>query len=311
MSLPKQAGAWTRPDTPRRVTAETIFDYMDGGGELYISYRFNHLDVYEYRSADASLGTILVELYWMQTSDDAFGLLSMDWGGEPIDIGDLSGRDKEHAAAPGPPAQREVPAVPPHRALYGGGLLRFWSDELYGRVLADRETPQSRAQVEAIARAIAAGRPGASRPPDIVRLVPAREEARLEPRADRTCFFRSYLVLNSAYFLASRDILGLGPAVDAVTTEYRPARPGEHPVRLIQVAYPSSDAAATAVEGFVSAYLPDVPPRSRTAGTAKVEHRWVGWAAKDRGLAVVLDAPSAKAAAGLAEVACRVGLARQ
>src|SRR5450756_3196495 len=48
MNLPKQAGAWSRPETPRRITAQTIFDYMDGAGELYVGYRFGHLDVYEY-----------------------------------------------------------------------------------------------------------------------------------------------------------------------------------------------------------------------------------------------------------------------
>ena len=63
MNLPKQAGAWSRPETPRRITAQTIFDYMDGAGELYVGYRFGHLDVYEYTAADQSLGTILVELY--------------------------------------------------------------------------------------------------------------------------------------------------------------------------------------------------------------------------------------------------------
>jgi len=50
VNLPKQAGPWLRPDTWRRVTADTIFDYMDGGGELYLAYRFDHLDVCEYRA---------------------------------------------------------------------------------------------------------------------------------------------------------------------------------------------------------------------------------------------------------------------
>ena len=47
INLPKTAGAWTRPDAPRRIDETSIFSYMDGGGELYLGYRFDHLDVYE------------------------------------------------------------------------------------------------------------------------------------------------------------------------------------------------------------------------------------------------------------------------
>src|SRR3974377_2078209 len=77
--LPRKVGVWTRSDKPRIITSRSIFDYMDGAGELYIGYRFRLLDVYDYSSADQD--DILVEIYWMETSDDAFGLLSNDWGG--------------------------------------------------------------------------------------------------------------------------------------------------------------------------------------------------------------------------------------
>jgi hypothetical protein len=126
VDLPKQAGLWTRSDAPRRITADTIFDYMDGGGELYLGYRFDHLDVYEYKADDASRGTVLVELYWMQTSDDAFGLLSTDWTGQAVTLG----------PPPGPTAHTGMNTVPPHHGLYGAGLLRLWSGNLFARVLA-------------------------------------------------------------------------------------------------------------------------------------------------------------------------------
>ena len=70
MVLPRTAGVWTRPASPRRVDETSIFSCMDGGGELYLGYRFDHLDVYEYTAP--ARDPILVELYWMATSDDAF-----------------------------------------------------------------------------------------------------------------------------------------------------------------------------------------------------------------------------------------------
>ena len=50
--LPITVDAWSRPDTPRTITAETIFKYMNGAGELYLGYRFDHLEVFEYSSGE-------------------------------------------------------------------------------------------------------------------------------------------------------------------------------------------------------------------------------------------------------------------
>jgi len=294
VSLPKQAGPWVRTDSPRRITEETIFDYMDGAGELYLAYRFEHLDVYDYTAPEKRLGTIKVELYWMETPDDAFGLLSNDWGGEAVDLrGQGDSRDLH-------------PAVPSHDALYGGGLLRFWSGNLYGRVMASRESPESRAQVLAIARSIVKERPSNGQPPEILSKIPVRLGERLVLRPDRTCFFRSHYVLNSVYYLAPNDVLGLGPDVDASISEYRPAGTGGTPVRLIQAVYPSTDAAAAALRTFLKLYVPgpagQVPAKPASAA-ANAEGKWVGWAAADRLLAIVLDAPGERDAKELASAA--------
>lgn len=298
MDLPKQVGSWTRPDAPRRITADTIFDYMDGGGELYVGYRFDHLDVYEYQAADASVGTVLVELYWMQTSDDAFGLLSTDWTGEAVAVG-------RRADSTAPP---RTGAVPPHRALYGAGLLRLWSGNLFARVLASRETPAARDAVLAIGSALSVG--GDSIPPGLLRAVPdsaapptpARSRPGTPLRIDRTCFFRSYLVLNSQYFLASHDILNLNTGVSAATAEYAPSQPGARPTRLILVRYASSTDAVTAAKTFTRAYLPDAAgtPGGTEGGVAATEHGLVAWSVQGPGLAIVLDARDTATARTLA-----------
>src|SRR5512138_3897408 len=107
---PARVGVWSRAESPRVVAPDEIFAYMDGAGELYLAYRLLRLEVYEYTSENED--PILLELYQLASSDDAYGLLSNDWGGEPIAL--------DAAGAPSPP-----------RALYGAGLLRAWSGELY------------------------------------------------------------------------------------------------------------------------------------------------------------------------------------
>ncbi len=63
---------------------------MNGGGELYLAYRFDRLDVYHYEAKGQN--KILVEVYQMKTTDDAFGLLSLDWGGGPVILTSSSGK---------------------------------------------------------------------------------------------------------------------------------------------------------------------------------------------------------------------------
>ncbi len=275
VELPKQAGPWTRGDAPRRITADTIFDYMDGGGELYLAYRFQHLDVVEYKAADPSLGTLLVEIYQMQSSDDAFGLLSGDWGGEAVASAD---------------AARPASGGPFPRALYGAGLLRLWAGDLYARILASRESPAAREQVLALGRVIAAARPPAAVPDLVARNnVSVAEDA---GRPDGLLFFRSHLVLNSAYFLASEDILGLGHDVDAVTRLQMPLPRGLR-IRLIVVRYPSAERATAALRTFKGAYLPEIArPGGDGAdeGAVQTEGGWVAFRRKGPALAIVLDA---------------------
>ncbi|UCC41400.1 MAG: hypothetical protein JSV96_08270, partial [Candidatus Aminicenantes bacterium] len=123
-TLPKTFRAWTRPDSPQLVTAKNIFDYMDGAGELYIGYRFEHLESYEYKAHNQN--NILVELYFMKTSDDAFGLLSLDWEGESVELADETVRSNKSLKSK---AEHESSSWP--RALYSEGLLRLWSDTIY------------------------------------------------------------------------------------------------------------------------------------------------------------------------------------
>ena len=246
MNLPQLVGAWKRADAPRTVTAAQIFEYMDGAGELYVGYRFDHLDVWHYVSP--SQGDILVELYWMKTSDDAFGLLSNDWGGEPVSLA------ASWATAP------SAATVPPHRALYGAGLLRIWAASVYARLLASNETPASRAAVLDIGRSIASGQEAAP-PPVVLAALPLRVASDSRLRPDRVWFLRSHLVLNSAFFLADGNILDLDPSAEVVVAPYTPGPSvaGQKPSQLVLVRYASADAARRALDHFRG----DLPARGR------------------------------------------------
>ncbi len=63
--LPESIGAWSRTDSSIIIDSINIFKYMNGAGELYLGYRFDHLEVFDYTSENQ--GDILVELYFMNT----------------------------------------------------------------------------------------------------------------------------------------------------------------------------------------------------------------------------------------------------
>jgi hypothetical protein len=284
--LPKTVDVWTRPDSPRTITAETIFKYMNGAGELYIGYRFDRLEVFEYSSGNDN--DILVELYYMQTSDDAFGLLSLDWGGESLT---LDGAQPSAASASAPSSTT---------ALYGAGLLRLRADRIYARVMAYRETPASKKAVLALGKAIAAGRKQPPQP-ELIKIPALQIESGWKLRADRLSYFRSYLVLNSIYFLSSENILELDHATDAVIVPYEKEAgkgTGERKrCQFLLVKYENQTLARKALQHFHKVYLPDHQKEltqssaSKNPQLFKLEDGWLAYKQTNNYLAFVFESP--------------------
>lgn len=276
--LPKTVGLWTRPDSPKVVTAKNIFDYMNGAGELYLGYRFDHCDVYEYKAE--SQKEILVELYFMKTSDDAFGLLSLDWGGDAVED------------------EFDWP-----RALYGEGLLRLWSENIYARVMATQETAESKEAVLSIGRAIVKGRKNLPGPKLMKRL-----KNTLSPdwdlRRDRASFFRTHLVLNSLFYLSHQNILDLDLTCEAVTAEYERKEPsgGQTRISFFWVNYPDPKRAQTALTRFHQAYLSEHAlstksgPDEKIQNAYAVEDGWMAYVFQDKSIVFVFECPDQETA---------------
>jgi hypothetical protein len=258
---PESAGAWRRSDAPKRVNEKNIFEYMDGAGEMYVGYRFENLDVFNYQAPDRE--DILVELYWMKSSDDAFGLLSLDWSGEPVSLAD------------GPSG------IP--QCLYAGGLLRIWSGSLFARIMTFPEIPESREAVLQIGRAIAAGR-GRNLPPVFLNSLPAEFSGGWKIEKNKIGFLRSYLVLNSFYFISFSNILGLDLDCEAVCAHYRSTSGdrGAKPFFLLIIRYPNEKDAVAGMRSFQKAYFPEITPGSDSKGTffspvvVQTESGWSG-----------------------------------
>jgi len=290
VKLPKTIGVWTRSDSARIVDSSNIFDYMNGAGELYLAYGFDHLEVYEYTTADQQDG-ILVEVYFMKTANDAFGLLSMDWGGESVAI---------HAL---PSFQTSPSVAPPTRALYGGGLLRLWADTIYARVMAYRETSESKKAVLSLGQKIAADRK-ISAEPELLNILAHSMDSGWKLRKDRIGFFRSHLVLNSLYYLSHQNILNLDHSTEAVTAAYENISDAgtARSVQLLFVKYATPKKAQKALNVFHNAYLHEhqkgIDPgvTEKNSNFFKIEDGWLGYTINGAYLGFVFECPNRESA---------------
>jgi len=283
VNLPNTVDGWSKSDSTQIVNAKNIFKYMNGGGELYLAYRFDHIDVYHYEAKDQD--NILVEVYQMKTTDDAFGLLSLDWGGEPVIFPSSTENGSNPAIAPA------------SRALYGSGLLRIWSGTFYARIMAYRETPEARKAIISLGKAIASDRSKAN-PPEILKVFPKTVGKNWKLRQDRIGYLRSHLVLNSLYFLSYKNILDLNLSTEAVTAPYESNIKPTMRTQVLFIKYPSPMKAQQAVDHFHDAYLSEQakPPENNKTSIFNIEDGWLGYRLNGKFLTIVFEAPDRKAA---------------
>ncbi len=285
IELPKSIGNLTRPDSPQLISSFNIFDYMNGGGELYLAYRFQRLEVFEYTGK--SKESILVELYFMETSDDAFGLLSLDWTGEPVNFINAAKTNSANAISP------------PVRALYGAGLLRLSSDNIYARILANHDTSVLTQAVLKIGRAITERRKK-SPEPDLLKNLPLSIDSVWKLRRDRISFFRSHLIINSIYYLSHENILNLDLSTEAVIASYEwnAAANASGRCRLLLLKYENPEKAWNALSHFQESYLPEkkhktiADPTRKSQQIYKVEDGWMGYKLWGNYLSIVFECPN-------------------
>lgn len=277
--LPEKIDSWTLSEPVRHINADNIFEYMNGAGELYLGYGFDHLVVWEYGGGQDN--TILVEIYFMTTADDAFGLLSLDWSGEPV----LIDKTQQKAAFPS-------------RALYGGGLLRLWADTVYARVMTFRETESSKAAILSIGRHISKDRK-LTREPALMHSLPESVQGKWNLRRDRMGYFRSHLVLNSLYYLSHQNIFNLDHTVEAVTAPFErtPDQGNKERIQALMINYATARQALGGLEHFHDTFLHDFDKKNLSKDNHgqiqyfRIEDGWLAYVLNDTCLKMVFECP--------------------
>ncbi|MGW8265798.1 MAG: DUF6599 family protein [Longimicrobiales bacterium] len=220
MTLPRAIGAWVRQDDPVRYDRETIFDYINGAGEVYRSYAFGHVDVERYQGPEGE--KVTVEIFDMGTPADAFGVFSYAREDEQEGIG--AGFERK------------------------GSILCFWQDRYYVCVAMELEHVDPGPVLEDVARGISGALPpGGDRPP----LVGALPPEGLIPFSDR--YFHLHQTLNYNYYLMRENVLNLSPQTNAVLARYAPGS-----TYLVLVEYQDETDAEMALSSFRAGVTPGI-----------------------------------------------------
>lgn len=252
--LPGEIHGWEAGGEDQFYDPQTIFDYIDGAGEVYRSYNFKGLLARRY--VREGHPDIYADLFDMGNARDAFGVFTHDREGEDAGIGQTS--------------------------VYKGGLLSFWKGPFFVSLYAEEETPGSKDAVLALGRKVDSAIAEQGELPSLVSFFPPHC---LEEESIR--YFHTHLILNYHFFVSDKNILLLDKETEAALGTYSE---GNEKFRFLLVRYPDASKAQKAFRGFVEAYMPE----AAETGLVRTENqKWTGIAIAGDLLAVVFDAPTA------------------
>lgn len=213
--VPEEVKGWKRREISF-YNQRNIFDYIDGAGELYISYNFKILMSARYEKRNAPL--IIVDLFDMGTPQDAFGVFTFERGEEEAGIGQNS--------------------------YYRGGLLTFWKSRFFVSIYTEEEKEESKEAIFEIARTIEDSIPEKGEIPSLINFISDEVEK------ETIKFFHDQNILNSHYFLSYENILNLGKDTNCASGK---TSRGEF---VLLISYPDEVKAKTAYRKFVSSFMP-------------------------------------------------------
>lgn len=258
--LPEKIMAWSRAGHDNIYTPQTIFDYIDGGAEVYRAYNMRHCLSRRYTAAQRP--AIVLDVFDMGTSQDAYGVFTHDPAGEVVALGQ-DGRLRP-------------------------GWANFWKDRFFVSIYAEEETKAAQKAVQTLGEKVDALIAARGARPEIIK--------RLPPQGLQTTSVR-YLhhpvILNYHYYLSDENLLKLSADTEAVLAGYARA---DGRALILLVSYPDKNAAGSASANFSRHYLADADKD----GMVLLENqKWAAAKIIGQVLVVVLEADSRRLAASL------------
>jgi hypothetical protein len=230
--LPDAVRVWRAAGNATLYDTESIYGYIDGHAELYLAYGLSRCLAVRYLGPGEA-GDIVLDVFELASSADAYGVFTQDRDGEPVEIG----RD----------------------GLLRPGWLSFWQGRYFVSVYSEGEAAAARGALLDLARAAAAALPAGGERPALVDQLPT-----LGLQASSVRFLRSPQILNAVVFVGEDNPLRLGPGVSATIARYHRDEAGGY---LVLVDYEDAASRAVAERSFRSELLDDAPAGEAVEGS--------------------------------------------
>jgi len=258
--LPEKVMAWSRAGDDKIYTPQTIFDYINGGAEVYKAYNMRHCLSRRYTTAQGP--AIVLDVFDMGSSKDAYGVFTHDPAGEVVKLGQ-DGRLRP-------------------------GWANFWKDRFFVSIYAEEETAAAQKAVQTLGKKVDALITDRGARPEII--------DRLPPQGLQTTsirYFHHPVILNYHYYLSDENLLKLSSDTEALLADYQ-RDTGQALILLIS--YPDTNAAISASANFNRHYLADADKN----GMVLLENqKWSASKIVGRLLVIILEADHRRLAASL------------
>ena len=253
LSLPTNIGEWRAIEEDAFYDRATLYDYMNGGAEVYLSFDYERVCVRRFLGPGEN--EIALDVYDMGSSAEAFGVFSVSIEDPAVGIG----QDSE----------------------FGAGLLKFWKGKYFVSIVNLGIDESADQMLLEVGRAVDAAIETTGARPEMLRLLPRDG---LDER--HTSFFHSNVILSNRFFVAAENILKLTDETNCVFGDY--GEMGDAGSLLI-VQYPDAALAEEALREFSAVYLPE----AEGSGLYQTESgNWTSAKRTDNYISVVFEARS-------------------
>ncbi|MGD0624456.1 MAG: DUF6599 family protein [Thermodesulfobacteriota bacterium] len=266
INLPSEAAGWKWDQKDLNYNRRSIFDYIDGAGELYLAYNFRGVRVRRYEKPGQR--PIIAELFDMGSSEDAYGIFSFERQDEDVGIGQGS--------------------------ELGGGLLRFWKGKFFVSVYAEGEGPEVESAILTLGREVAESIKMSGPAPKLISVLPDGKAGLVEKSIR---YLHSHVLLNQRFFVANENILKLNQKTEAVLAQYLR---DQKKVHLLLIRYPAEKEAEAALVSFKKAYMPEA---SEKYFLQTEDKKWTGAKRQKEVILIVFGASKEKEAEEIIDMA--------
>lgn len=251
--LPESPSGWKVQEEDKLYNIESLYEYINGGAELYISYGMNEVISRFITNKDGD--EIRMEIFDMTEAKNAFGVFTHT-------------RTKDEG-------------VYGQGSQYFPGTQIFWKGKYFISVMATDENENIKSAISDLSSKIDKIITETGEIPDIVNLLPKEN---LEK--DAFVYFHHYIWLNSYYFIANDNFLNIDKHTNAILAKYGNKGSRDY---LLVIEYINFGGASTALAAFKENML---NPQTEETVLQIEDGSWLGGIAKGNYLICAFNASS-------------------